>query len=133
MSYPTDDFDRPPVPRSGAAHARDRGLTRIRGLTAWIAGGAIAATAALGAVYTHVLPGGSASSAPGGPAAHNPAAPSSSAASSAAAERGSGGDDQGEDDGGKGDDSPAAKPGLQSPAQPPAPTQQQPQTTTGAS
>ncbi|MFD8301672.1 hypothetical protein ACFV29_04830 [Streptomyces sp. NPDC059690] len=125
MSYPPPDYDPSAVPSAGAARARDRGLTRIRGLTGWIAAAAVAGTAALGAVYTHVLPGGSASPAPAGPTAHNPAAPSSSAATHR-----TGGDDDGEegdDDGG------ARQPALQSPAQAPTPTQQQPQTTTGAS
>ncbi|WP_458244851.1 hypothetical protein [Streptomyces sp. MAI_2237] len=124
MSYPpSPDHD----PSAGAARARDRGLTRIRGLTGWIAAAAVAGAAALGAVYTHVLPGGTASPAPAGPAAHNPAAPSSSATTHRA-----GGDDEG-GDGEEGDDGGAGQPALQSPAQPPAPTQQQPQTTTGAS
>ncbi|MER8005150.1 hypothetical protein [Streptomyces sp. NPDC094149] len=135
MSYPPPDYDPSAVPSAGAARARDRGLTRIRGLTGWIAAAAVAGTAALGAVYTHVLPGGSASPAPAGPAAHNPAAPSSSATTHR-----TGGDDDGggHDDGGGGDeeggdDGGARRPALQSPAQPPTPTQRQPQTTTGAS
>ncbi|MFI8233548.1 hypothetical protein ACIGDI_32455 [Streptomyces sp. NPDC085900] len=129
MSYPPPDYDPSAVPSAGAARARDRGLTRIRGLTGWIAAAAVAGTAALGAVYTHVLPGGTASPAPAGPAAHNPAAPSSSATTHRTGGEGDdgGGGEEGDDDGG------ARQPALQSPAQPPAPTQQQPQTTTGAS
>ncbi|MET7479300.1 hypothetical protein ABZT17_33745 [Streptomyces sp. NPDC005648] len=131
MSYPPHDFDSSPVPPPGAARARDRGLTRIRGLTAWIVGAAVAGAAALGAVYTHVLPGSSAAPAPGGPVGGNPAV---SSPSPSAAGHGSGGDDQGEGDGERGDDSGAtARPGLRPPAQAPAPTVQQPQTTTGAS
>ncbi|MER5450047.1 hypothetical protein ABT052_18270 [Streptomyces sp. NPDC002766] len=126
MSYPPPDYDPSAVSSAGAARARDRGLTRIRGLTGWIAAAAVAGTAALGAVYTHVLPGGSASPAPAGPVAHNPAAPSSSATTHR-----TGGDDGGEEEGD--DDGGARQPALQSPAQPPTPTQQQPQTTTGAS
>ncbi|MEU6148198.1 hypothetical protein ABZ848_48705 [Streptomyces sp. NPDC047081] len=124
MSYPPDDFDRPAAPPAGAARARDRGVARIRGLTRWIAVAAVAGAAALGTVYTHVLPGSSASPASPGPAAHNPVVPSSSPAA-----RSSGGDDEG---GEEGDDG-GTRPALQVPAQPPTPTQQQPQATTGAS
>ncbi|MCI3278165.1 hypothetical protein [Streptomyces cylindrosporus] len=122
MSYPPHDFDQSAVPPGGAARARDRGVARVRGLTRWIVVAAAAGGAALGTVYTHVLPGSSASPAP----AHTPAVPSSS--SPQAAQR-SGEDDQG---GEEGDDG-GARPALQLPAQPPAPTQQPPQATTGAS
>ncbi|MFF4505061.1 hypothetical protein [Streptomyces sp. NPDC001401] len=133
MSYPPEpssphDFGHSAAPPGGAARARDRGVSRIRGLTRWIAVASVAGAAALGTVYTHVLPGSSASPAPAGPVAHNPAAPSSSAA------RATGGDDSGEHEGDDGEGgSRTAQPSLQAPAQPPAPTRQQPQTTTGAS
>jgi len=132
MSYPPESssphgFDHSGAPPGGAARARDRGVSRIRALTRWIAVASVAGAAALGAVYTHVLPGSSASPAPAGPAAHNPDAPSSSAARATGGE--DAGDQEGDDEGG----SRTAQPSLQAPAQPPAPTQQQPQSTTGAS
>ncbi|MCX5052992.1 MULTISPECIES: hypothetical protein [unclassified Streptomyces] len=129
MSFPPHDFDQG-APPGGAARARDRGVTRVRSLTRWIAVAALAGTAALGAVYTHLLPGSSTPPTPAAPVVHNPAAPSPTAA------HGSGGDDsgnrEGDDDEGEGT-ARTAQPALQAPAQSPTPTQQQPQSTTGAS
>ncbi|MEV6945179.1 hypothetical protein AB0N07_24875 [Streptomyces sp. NPDC051172] len=115
------DFQGPPSP-AGSPHARDHGLRRSRRITRWIAVTAVAGAAALGTLYTHLLPGTSASPAlPGPPVQH-------SAASTAAT---AGGDDQhGEDDEGA---APVTQSAPQPPAQPPAASQGQPHTTTGAS
>ncbi|MFR9789800.1 hypothetical protein ACL07V_14175 [Streptomyces sp. MB22_4] len=115
------DFDRNP-PSAGSPLARDRGLRRTRRLTRWLAVTAVAATAALGGLYTHLIPGGAS------PPATPPASGQSPNASSAPA----GGDD---DEGGSDDEEEAAatKPVPRAPAQPPASTRQKPHTTTGAS
>ncbi|MGV9631816.1 hypothetical protein [Streptomyces sp. NPDC003487] len=124
MAPPPDDFPQPPPPcpeRSPAG--RDRGLRRVRLLTRWVAAGAVAGAAALGGLYTHLLPGGQTAPAPAGP---RPAVSSPTGAS---------GDDGGsasghEDDAGEGAAAPAAP---QAPVAPPTTTTQQPHTTTGAS
>ncbi|MFE1291805.1 hypothetical protein [Streptomyces sp. NPDC058751] len=128
----SDEPVRPPDP----SHARDRGLRRSRRLTRWIAVAAVTGAAALGTLYTHLLPGNSASTAPSNPPLRNPAA-SSAAASKADDDTNNGnsagqenGDGEGEDDLGA---APASHAAPQPPSQPPAPTQQQPHTTTGAS
>ncbi|MFE9092862.1 hypothetical protein [Streptomyces sp. NPDC007264] len=143
MSYPSSpspspDFG-PPAAPAPSVDARDRGVRRLRGLTRWITVAAVAGAAALGAVYTHLLPAGSASpAAPAGPPVPNPAAPPAAYADDDEHEEhgGTGGheDDDGDEDEGTGTGTaPAARPGLQAPAQPPAPTRQQPHATTGAS
>ncbi|MFF9171268.1 MULTISPECIES: hypothetical protein [unclassified Streptomyces] len=127
MAPPPDDFPQPPPPcpeRSPAG--RDRGLRRVRLLTRWIAAGAVAGAAALGGLYTHLLPGGQTAQAPAGPAGPRPAVSSPTGAS---------GDDGGsasghEDDAGEGTAAPATP---QAPVAPPTTTTQQPHTTTGAS
>ncbi|MFJ8113312.1 hypothetical protein [Streptomyces sp. NPDC096132] len=136
MSPSSDDFDQLlPPPDPARAHDRDRGLRRSRRLTRWIAVAAVTGAAALGSLYTHLLPGSSASPVPSSPPLHNPAAPSAVTPTS-------GGDNHGDsarhenDDDGEDDDpgaAPVSRPAPQPPAQPPAPTQQQPHTTTGAS
>ncbi|MFI7296600.1 hypothetical protein [Streptomyces sp. NPDC050121] len=127
MASPPDDFP-PTPPPTGSPLARDRGLLRSRRLTRWIAVTAVAGAAGLGSLYTHLLPGGSASPAPAvTPSVQNPAT-----SSSAPATGGTEGSDHHEDDEDEGA-APAAQPTPQPPAQPPAPTRQQPHTTTGAS
>lgn len=126
-----DDFP-PPAP-AFSSHARDRGLRRSRRTTLWIAVTAAAGAAALGGVYTHVLPAGSAAPAPANAPVHHPAA--STATTVGKDDEGSkapNGHEDGEDDD-EGGAAPVTQPAPQPPAQPPAPTQQQPQTTTGAS
>ncbi|MFE1338942.1 hypothetical protein ACFW6K_14830 [Streptomyces sp. NPDC058733] len=125
MAPPPDDFPQPPptCPERSPA-GRDRGLRRVRLLTRWVAAGAVAGAAALGGLYTHLLPGGQTAQAPAGPA--GPAVSSPTGAS---------GDDGGsasghEDDAGEGAAAPAAP---QAPVAPPTTTTQQPHTTTGAS
>ncbi len=66
MSFPPHDFGHR-APSPGAVRARDRGVKRVHSLTRWIAAAALAGTAALGAVYTHLLPGSSTPSTPAGP------------------------------------------------------------------
>ncbi|MER5434092.1 hypothetical protein [Streptomyces sp. NPDC002588] len=137
--YPSpDDFDQPLTPPD-RARARDRGLRRSRRLTRWIAVAAVTGAAALGGLYTHLLPGSSASPVPSSTPHQNPAASSAVAPKSsngvdhggtARHEDDDSDGDLGEDDAGAG---PASQPAPQPPAQPPAPTQQPPHTTTGAS
>lgn len=128
--YPSpDDFDQQPPP-AASARVRERGLRRSRRLTRWIAVAAVGGAAALGSLYTHLLPGSSASPAPSSPPVQNPAAPSAVAPSPGGDE--DHGDSARHEDDGAGA-SPGAQPAPQPPAQPPAPTQQQPHTTTGAS
>ncbi|MEU1273156.1 hypothetical protein [Streptomyces sp. NPDC005799] len=122
MVSPPDDFRHSETP-AGSPRARDHGLRRTNRLTRWIAVGAVAATAALGGVYTHLLPGHSAASAPTTSPAPQPQTPS--ATTSTSTHQGEA-DDEGGDDG-------ASAPAPQPPAQPPAAAHQQPQTTTGAS
>ncbi|MCX3063701.1 hypothetical protein [Streptomyces beihaiensis] len=120
MAPSPDDFDQP-FPPAGSPQARDHGLRRSRRLTRWVAAGAVAATAALGGLYTHLLPGSSASPAPSAPSGRSTPASSTS----------TGGDDgEGGSDDGAGS---STRNAPQAPAQPPASTQQTPQTTTGAS
>ena len=126
MSPSPDDFDQTPSP-TASPHSRDRGLRRSRRLTRWIAVTAVAGAAALGGVYTHLLPGSSAAPAPTSPTVQNPAGPSHTA---------TGDDREHGDENGEADDegaAPATQPAPQQPAQPPTATQQQPHTTTGAS
>ncbi|MFF7408837.1 hypothetical protein [Streptomyces lydicus] len=128
--YPSpDDFDQPRPP-AASARARERGLRRSRRLTRWIAVAAVGGAAALGSLYTHLLPGSSTSPAPSGPPVQNPAAPS------VVAPRPGGDEEHGDsarhEDGDTGT-SPVTQPAPQPPAQPPAPTQLKPHTTTGAS
>ncbi|WP_225102727.1 hypothetical protein [Streptomyces sp. CoH27] len=121
MALSPDDFDQNLSP-AGSPGARDRGLRRTRRLTRWLAVTAVAATAALGGVYTHLIPGSSPSSAPSPPPAQGPPTSSTTAR---------GDDEEGASDDGK---APAVtKPAPQAPAQPPTSTQQKPHTTTGAS
>lgn len=120
MAPSPDDFLRIPSP-AGSPQARDQGLRRSRRITRWIAVTTVAGAAALGGVYTHLLPGTSASSAP-------PSPPAQQSAATAAT-----GDDQQQ---GEGDDegaAPVTQPTPQPPAQPPAASQGQPHATTGAS
>ncbi|MET7451555.1 hypothetical protein ABZT03_06600 [Streptomyces sp. NPDC005574] len=127
MAYPPDDIDQQPFP-TGSGRARDRGLRRGRRLTRWIAVTAVAGAAALGSLYTHLLPGASAAPAPPSPSVQHPAASTAGTAGGDDAEHG---EESGhEDDGGA---APTAQPAPQPPSQPPAATQQQPHTTTGAS
>ncbi|MEU3277133.1 hypothetical protein [Streptomyces antibioticus] len=133
MAPSPDDF--PPTPASAfSSHVRDRGLRRSRRTTLWIAATATAGAAALGGVYTHLLPGGSAAPAPANAPVHKPT--TSTAATVGKDDEGreepNGHEDEEEDDE-EGGAAPAAQPAPQPPAQPPAATQQQPQTTTGAS
>ncbi|MFJ9909138.1 hypothetical protein ACIRVK_40985 [Streptomyces sp. NPDC101152] len=123
MAPSPDDFHRTSSP-AGSQQARDHGLRRSRRITRWIAVTAVAGAAALGSLYTHLLPGSSASPAPPGPPAQHSAA--STAGTTA----------RGEDQQGEGDDegaAPVTQPAPQPPAQPPAASQGQPHTTTGAS
>ncbi|GHD90959.1 hypothetical protein GCM10010508_37620 [Streptomyces naganishii JCM 4654] len=121
MAPSPDDFDQT-LPPAGSPRARERGLRRARRLTRWLAVTAVAATAALGGFYTHLVPGSSPSAAPSPPPGQSP--PTSSAARE-------------DDEAGAADDDEAAavttRPAPQAPAQPPTSTQQKPHTTTGAS
>ncbi|MFF0087717.1 hypothetical protein ACFYR1_50110 [Streptomyces canus] len=128
MAPSPDDFPPTPAP-AYSSRARDRGLRRSRRTTLWIAGTAAAGAAALGGVYTHVLPGGSAAPAPANAPVHKPAA--STAATVGEDDGGREGPNGHEDD--EEGSAPVEQPAPQPPAQPPAATQQQPQTTTGAS
>ncbi|MFE1312501.1 hypothetical protein [Streptomyces sp. NPDC058755] len=121
MAPSPDDFDHS-LPLDGSPRARDRGLRRTRRLTRWLAVTAVAATAALGGLYTHLIPGSSPSPAPSTPSGQSP--PTTSVTT------------REDDEEGASDDEEAAAvtgPALQAPAQPPASTQQKPHTTTGAS
>ncbi|MEV4860784.1 hypothetical protein [Streptomyces ossamyceticus] len=146
MAPSPDDF--PPTPASVfSSQSRDRGLRRSRRTTLWIGATAAAGAAALGGVYTHLLPGGSAAPAPTNAPVHKPATSTAVTVDKddEGREESSGHeeDDHGheEDDhgheGDEDDDEEGAasvtRPAPQPPAQPPAATQQQPQTTTGAS
>lgn len=126
MASSPDDFP-PTLPPTGSPLARDRGLRRSRRLTRWIAVTAVAGAAALGSLYTHLLPGGSSPAPAVTPSLQHPATPSPAPATG-----GSDGNDHHEDDEDEGA-APAAQPTPHPPARPPAPTQQQPHTTTGAS
>ncbi|GAA2473934.1 hypothetical protein [Streptomyces longisporus] len=119
MAPSPDDFHRNPSP-AGSQQARDHGLRRSRRITRWVAVTAVTGAAALGSLYTHLLPDSSASPAPPGPPAQHSTA--STAGTTA----------RGDDQQGEGDDEGAA-PAPQPPAQPPAASQGQPHTTTGAS
>lgn len=123
-----DDF-RPPPALASSPYARDHGLRRSRRTTRWIAVTAAAGAAALGGFYTHLLPGGSAASAPVNVPTRNPA-PSTAAT---VGKDDGGQEEQDGDEGGTEGTAPVAPPAPQPPVQPPAATRQQPQTTTGAS
>ncbi|MGW2618970.1 hypothetical protein [Streptomyces sp. NPDC001500] len=132
MSPSPDDFDQPlPPPRS--PQGRDRGLRRTRRLTRWIAVSAVAGAAALGGLYTHLLPGSSAAPAPTGPPVPGHTASSSAPAGEDDPGHGQVGagheDDEGEHEG----TTPAAPPTPSAPPPPPTATRQQPHATTGAS
>ncbi|MFC8673992.1 hypothetical protein ACFUEN_15080 [Streptomyces griseorubiginosus] len=131
MSPSPDEFRPTPGP-AFSAHARERGLRRSRRTTVWIAATAAAGAAALGGVYTHLIPGGS--PAPANAPVHQPATsnPVTTGKEDKGREEPKGHEDD-EEDGEEGAAAPAAQPAPQPPAQPPAATQQQPQTTTGAS
>ncbi|WNZ09916.1 hypothetical protein [Streptomyces sp. 11x1] len=142
-----DDSGQFPSP-TDSARTRDRGLRRSRRITRWIVAAAVTGAAALGSLYTHLLPGSSASPVPSSPSPHNPAVSSPGSTKTGPEDRGDSarddaddehegehededeGEDEGEDDAGT---APASRPAPQPPAQPPAPTRQQPHTTTGAS
>lgn len=130
MSPSPDDFAQPvPPPRS--PQGRERGLRRTRRLTRWIAVTAVAGAAALGGLYTHLLPGGSAAAAPTTPPVPGHAASSSATAGEDDQEHGRGGgheDDENEDGGAA-----AASPAPLSPSPPPSATPRQPHATSGAS
>ncbi|MGW3942746.1 hypothetical protein [Streptomyces phaeochromogenes] len=135
MDPSPDDFPPTHAPAL-SSHARDRGLRRSRRTMLWIAVTAAAGTAALGGVYTHLLPGGSAAPAPANAPVHKPAA--STAATAGKDDEGReepNGHEDDEDDEDDDEEGAAAvtQPSPQPPAQRPAATQQQPQTTTGAS
>ncbi|SOD90563.1 hypothetical protein [Streptomyces sp. Ag109_G2-15] len=115
MTPSPDDFDQTFSP-AHSPQRRDRGLRRARRLTRWIAVAAVAGAAALGSLYTHLVPGSSAAPAPTSPPVQNQAASAPTTA---------GDDDEGA--------APATQPAPQPPAQPPTATQQKPHTTTGAS
>jgi hypothetical protein len=121
MAPSPDDFDQT-LPSAGSPRARDRGLRRTRRLTRWLAVTAVAATAALGGLYTHLIPGSSPSPAPSPSSGQSPPP--------------SYGTTRGDDGEGASDDEAAAtvkRPAPKAPAQPPTSTQQKPHTTTGAS
>lgn len=132
MAPSPDDFPPTPAP-AFSSHARDRGLRRSRRATLWIAVTAAAGAAALGGVYTHVLPTGSAAPAPANAPVHHPAASTAATVGKdGEGNQASNGHEDGEEDDEEGA-APVSPPAPQPPAQPPAATQQQPQTTTGAS
>ncbi|MEU5046788.1 hypothetical protein [Streptomyces griseorubiginosus] len=137
MSPSPDEFRPTPGP-AFSAHARDRGLRRSRRTTLWIAATAAAGAAALGSVYTHLIPGGSPVPAPAPAHApvHQPATshPGTTGKEDKGREepKGHENEENDEEDGEEGAAAPAAQPAPQPPAQPPAATRH-PQTTTGAS
>jgi hypothetical protein len=105
-----------PLPADHAARRRDQRLAQARRLTLCVAGGAAAASLALGAAFAHALPGHRASATAAQPAGAPPqgtrptgAQPTTSRPTSA----------------------PASP--LQQPQQPPATTAAPPQTTSGGS
>jgi hypothetical protein len=100
-----------PLPADHAARRRDERLAQARRLTLCVAGGATAASLALGAAFAHALPGHRASTTAAQPAGAQPQGtqPTTSQPTSTTA-------------------SP-----LQQPAQPPATTAAPPQTTSGGS
>ncbi|MFI9357963.1 hypothetical protein [Streptomyces lydicus] len=106
-------------------------MRRIGSVTRWIAVAAVAGAAALGAAYTHLLPGSSGSSAPGSTPLQKPASsPGTTQQGDEDEQHGASGVHT-DDDGGA-TTRPAA-PALQAPAQPPAPAQRPSHATTGAS
>ncbi|MGW2702724.1 hypothetical protein [Streptomyces sp. NPDC001340] len=119
MAPSPDDFDQPLSP-AHSPQRRDLGLRRTHRLTRWITVAAVTGAAALGSVYTHLVPGSAAAPAPTGPPVQDQAAPAPTTA---------GEDDENDDEGA----APAAQSAPQPPAQPPTTTQQKPHTTTGAS
>jgi len=95
-----------PLPADHAARRRDERLAQARRLTLCVAGGATAASLALGAAFAHALPGHRASTTTAQPAGAQPQRTQPTSM-------------------------PAAP--LQQPAQPPATTAAPPQTTSGGS
>ena len=134
MAPSPHDFDQPPFP-AGSPQARDSGLRRGRRLTRWIAVTAVAGAAALGSLYTHLLPGGTAAPAPTSPPVRTPTTSTATTAGDDDEEHGQGGheSDDDEDEGAAPATPPEPRQGPQPPARPPSPTRQQPHTTTGAS
>ncbi|MFJ1973867.1 hypothetical protein ACIO93_35015 [Streptomyces sp. NPDC087903] len=136
--YPSPDSDQPLHPPD-PARDRDRGLRRGRRLTRWIAVATVTGAAALGSLYTHLLPGGSTPAVPTNPRPHTPSASSAVAPKSgddadhddSARHRNDGGEGEGEDD--DAGAAPVSQPAPHPPARSPAPTRQPPHTTTGAS
>lgn len=136
----------PELPVEEAMYRRDQGRTRIRHTTGWAVAAAVVGTAALGAGYAYAIPGSTAthpvpaqppavapSGGGSGPGAASPSAPAPATSGTPAT---------------PGHHATHAKPpatsqhpakpsqrsgGLTPPAQPPAPTTQPPQTTTGGS
>jgi hypothetical protein len=139
MAPSPDDF--PPTPASVfSSQSRDRGLRRSRRTTLWIGATAAAGAAALGGVYTHLLPGGSAAPAPTNAPVHKPATSTAVTVDKDDEGREESSGHEEDDHGHEGDEdddeegaASVTRPAPQPPAQPPAATQQQPQTTTGAS
>jgi hypothetical protein len=139
MAPSPDDF--PPTPASVfSSQSRDRGLRRSRRTTLWIGATAAAGAAALGGVYTHLLPGGSAAPAPTNTPVHKPATLTAVTVDKDDEGREESSGHEEDDHGHEGDEdddeegaASVTRPAPQPPAQPPAATQQQPQTTTGAS
>ncbi|MGJ5826139.1 hypothetical protein [Streptomyces ossamyceticus] len=138
MAPSPDDF--PPTPASVlSSQSRDRGLRRSRRTTLWIGATAAAGAAALGGVYTHLLPGGSAAPAPTNAPVHKPATSTAVTVDEDDEGREESSGHEADDHGHEGDEddeegaAPVTQPAPQPPAQPPAATQQPPQTTTGAS
>jgi hypothetical protein len=135
MAPSPHDFDQPPPFSAGSPQARDSGLRRGRRLTRWIAVTAVAGAAALGSLYTHLLPGGTAAPAPTSPPVRTPTTSTATTAGDDDEEHGQGGheSDDDEDEGAAPATPPEPRQGPQPPARPPSPTRQQPHTTTGAS
>ncbi|CAG7643716.1 hypothetical protein [Actinacidiphila bryophytorum] len=143
--------DRSPSPHSHgdpiveeAARRRDRGQRRVRLATRWAVVGAVAGTAALGVGYASAIPGSSAKPAPAAPpAASSGGAGSPGTGSQAPTAAPGGGASTKPSQPSQSSPQPSkpshsskpSKPsgGLRTPAQPPAPTTQPPQTTSGGS
>ncbi|MEU4874498.1 hypothetical protein [Streptomyces sp. NPDC021608] len=128
------DFE-PGFPPPRSPHTRDRALRRVRRLTRWIAVASVAGAAALGGLYTHLLPGGSAAPAPAGSPVPGHTASSSTATGDDDREHGpgAGAGGQEDDEGEGGGSTPAAPPTPSAPPAPPTATRQLPHATTGAS
>ena len=110
-----------PLPADHAARRRDHGLAQARRLTLCVAGGATAASLALGAAFAHALPGHRAAAAAAQPAGPQPSsAPPRHSRPASARPAGS---------------QPTSAPAspLQQPQQPPTTTAAPPQATSGGS